>query len=379
MDFQSLSFEGDTPSSSYSVPVYQCGPEEGTPQIYLQAAMHADEHPGTMVLHHLLDLLEAAETKGLLKARFTILPIVNPLGLAHLSFHTHRGRYHPVLGLNYNRAWPDFGKILLADDVFLSDLGDDVIANKKAVRRAITRWLDAQKPVTALEKHRDIIMRFAARADMVLDLHCDDIALNHIFIVPQNLPRYQGLADWMGSAATLMAEDSGGGSFDEVWSGLWITLQRELSDYPWPEPILSATLEYRGQQDVCDSLNHQDARNLYHFFCEEGLIDEACQETRPASSAPTDLNACEVLRVDKPGLIAYQVALGDVVKKGDVIAELISLDGPRAVRERTPLYAGTDGVVFSLNQMKYVWPSVSIAKIAGAQKLDSRGDYLLED
>ena len=379
MDFQSLSFEGDTPSSSYSVPVYQCGPEDGAPQIYLQAAMHADEHPGTMVLHHLLDLLEAAEAKGLLKARFTILPIVNPLGLAHLSFHTHRGRYHPVLGLNYNRAWPDFGKILLADELFLSDLGDDVMANKKAVRRAIMRWIDAQKPVTALEKHRDIIMRFAARADMVLDLHCDDIALNHIFIVPQNLPRYQGLADWMGSAATLIAEDSGGGSFDEVWSGLWITLQRELSDYPWPEPILSATLEYRGQQDVCDSLNHQDARNLYHFFCEEGLIDEACQEIRPSSPAPTDLNACEVLRVDKAGLIAYQVALGDKVKKRDVIAELISLDGPRAVRERTPLYAGTDGVVFSLNQMKYVWPSVSIAKIAGTQKLDSRGDYLLED
>ena len=379
MDFQSLTFEGDTPSSSYSVPVYQCGPEDGAPQIYLQAAMHADEHPGTMVLHHLLDMLEAAEAKGLLKARFTILPIVNPLGLAHLSFHTHRGRYHPVLGLNYNRAWPDFGKIVIADELFLAELGDDVLANKKAVRRAIIRWLDAQKPVTALEKHRDIIMRFAARADMVLDLHCDDIALNHIFIVPQNLPRYQGLADWMGSAATLMAEDSGGGSFDEVWSGLWITLQKELADYPWPEPILSATLEYRGQQDVCDSLNHQDARNLYHFFCEEGLIDEACQETRPSSPAPTDLNACEVLRVDKPGLIAYQVALGDVVKKGDVIAELISLDGPRAVRERTPLCAGTDGVVFSLNQMKYVWPSVSIAKIAGTQKLDSRGDYLLED
>ena len=181
MDFQSLFFEVDTPSSSYSVPVYQCGPEDGAPQIYLQAAMHADEHPGTMVLHHLLDLLEAAETKGLLKARFTILPIVNPLGLAHLSFHTHRGRYHPVLGLNYNRAWPDFGKILLADELFLSDLGDDVMANKKAVRRAIMRWLDAQKPVTALEKHRDIIMRFAARADMVLDLHCDDtVSYTHL-------------------------------------------------------------------------------------------------------------------------------------------------------------------------------------------------------
>ena len=379
MEFQSIPFTGDTPSSHFSVPVYQCGPSEDAPTIYLQAAMHADEHPGTMVLHHLLDMLEEAEIKGSLRARFTILPIVNPLGLAHLSFHTHSGRYHPVMGLNYNRAWPNFGKILLQDEMFLSQLGQDKDANKKAVKAGIIRWLDAQNPVTALDKHRDIIMRFAAKADMVLDLHCDDIALNHIFIVPQNLPRYQGLADWMGSAATLMAEDSGGGSFDEVWSGLWIALQRELPDIPFPDPILSATLEYRGQQDVFDDLNKQDARNLYHFFCEEGLIDEVPDVKRPVSPAPTDLNACEVLRVEKPGLIAYQVALGDVVQKGDLIADLISLDGQRAVRERTPIYAGTDGVVISLNQMKYVWPSVSIAKIAGTQKLDSRGDYLLED
>ena len=379
MEYESYSFSGDTPSSSFSVPVYQCGPIDNVPHIYLQAAMHADEHPGTMVLHHLLDKLEAAEKAGYLRARFTILPIVNPLGLAHLSFHTHRGRYHPVQGLNYNRAWPDFGKILLEDEVFLSALGDDKAANKQAVRSAIIRWLDAQNPVTALDKHRDIIMRFAATADMVLDLHCDDIALNHIFIVPQNLPRYQGLADWMGSAATLMAEDSGGGSFDEVWSGLWITLQKALPDRAFPEPILSATLEYRGQQDVFDNLNKQDALNLYHFFCDEGLIADKPSVARPSSPPPTDLNACEVLRVDKPGLIAYQVELGAQVKKGDVIADLISLDGPNAVRERTPIYAGTDGVVFSLNQMKYVWPSVSIAKIAGTQKLDSRGDYLLED
>ena len=343
MEYESYSFSGDTPSSSFSVPVYQCGPTDNVPHIYLQAAMHADEHPGTMVLHHLLDKLEAAEKAGYLRARFTILPIVNPLGLAHLSFHTHRGRYHPVQGLNYNRAWPDFGKILLEDEVFLSALGDDKAANKQAVRSAIIRWLDAQNPVTALDKHRDIIMRFAATADMVLDLHCDDIALNHIFIVPQNLPRYQGLADWMGSAATLMAEDSGGGSFDEVWSGLWITLQKALPDRAFPEPILSATLEYRGQQDVFDNLNKQDALNLYHFFCDEGLIADKPSVIRPSSPPPTDLNACEVLRVDKPGLIAYQVELGAQVKKGDVIAELISLDGPNAVRERAPIYAGTDG------------------------------------
>ena len=47
--------------------------------------------------------------------------------------------------------------------------------------------------------------------DIVLDLHCDVQALNHIYIVPQLMPEYQDLADWMGSYVTLTAENSGGG------------------------------------------------------------------------------------------------------------------------------------------------------------------------
>ena len=70
-------------------------------------------------------------------------------------------------------------------------------------------------------------MRHCFDADMVLDLHCDDMALNHIYIAP----RYQGLSDRLGSVATLLAEDSGGGSFDEVWSGLWISLQEALPNH----------------------------------------------------------------------------------------------------------------------------------------------------
>ena len=90
-------------------------------------------------------------------------------------------------------------------------------------------------------------MQEAYDADMVLDLHCDEDALNHIFISPALMPEYQDLADWIGSAATLTAEDSGGGSFDEVWSLLWHRLARENPGAAWPALPLSATLEYRGE------------------------------------------------------------------------------------------------------------------------------------
>ena len=222
-------------------------------------------------------------------------------------------------------------------------------------------------------------MSYCFDADMVLDVHCDDVALNHLYIVPQNLPRYQGLADRMGSQATLTAENSGGGSFDEVWTGLWIELQSRFPDVPWPAPVLSTTLEYRGQADVFDDISSQDAQGLFDFFCDEGLITKAPSTPLVPSVPPTDLAACEVLRVSQAGLIAYHAKLGDEVKTGDVIADLILLDGSHPARERVPIKAGTDGIIFSMMASKYVWPGTSIAKIAGQQKLASRGAYLLED
>lgn len=371
--------KGDTPSSQFELPVYEFGTPSNGPKIYLQAGMHADEHPGMLVLHHLMNQLEAAEEKGILQAHFTILPVVNPLGLSHLSFHTHRGRYHPVIGLNYNRNWPDFGAILQSQDGFAAGLGNEADANKAHIRQHMRQWLDAANPVTALDHQRHLVMSHCYDADMILDLHCDDIASNHIFVIPQNMPRYQSLADRMGSVATLTAENSGGGSFDEVWSALMVTLAKAFPDTPFPDPILSATLEYRGQQDVFDHVNKQDAMNLYDFFCDEGLIADTPSCAAVPASPPTPLDACDIVRVQEAGLIAYHVALGDQVKKGDVIAELIALDGPEPALSRQPIYAGTDGVIFSLMQMKYVWPGTSIAKIAGTQSLASRQGYLLED
>ena len=371
--------KGDSPGAQFTLPIYEFGQTKKGPKIYLQAGMHADEHPGMLVLHHLMDLLERAEEENQLAAHFVILPVVNPLGLTHITHHHHYGRYHLANGLNYNRGWPDFAQILASQDGFADGLCQDEEANQGYVRSLISQWLTSSSPVTALEKQRHIVMSYCFDADMVLDLHCDDVALNHLYIVPQNLPRYQGLADRMGSQATLTAENSGGGSFDEVWTGLWIELQSRFPDVPWPAPVLSTTLEYRGQADVFDDMSSQDAQGLFDFLCDEGLITKAPSTPLVPSVPPTDLAACEVLRVSQAGLIAYHVKLGDKVKSGDVIADLILLDGSHPARERVPIKAGTDGIIFSMMASKYVWPGTSIAKIAGQQKLASRGTYLLED
>lgn len=369
---------GDSPGKLTELLCFKFGSEQAERKVYLQAALHADEQPGILVLHHLLKRLKLAEEQGLLKAQFVVFPMVNPLGMGDIGFRQHQGRYDRASGVNFNRNWPDLFKAVSAQ--VAAQLTDDAQQNIQVVRSALKAWLVQSQPVTALQQQRHIVLQAAFDADFVLDLHCDNEALPHIFTAPQSAAVMQDLSDWMGAAATLLAEDSGGYSFDEVWSSLWIDLAKAYPDKPFPLACHSATLEYRGQFDTFDELNQDDAERLYGFLQSQGLIGGELIRSRPAPTpAGTDLVATEMTRVQQAGLLAYKVQLGDLVKKGDLLADLIALDGEGAFVERIPVLAGTEGVIISRNINKYVWPGCSVAKIVGKEKLETRGEYLLED
>jgi hypothetical protein len=369
---------GDTPGHSTELYWYTAGPADAPTRVHLQAALHADEQPGTMALHHLLPRLRDADAAGQLNARFTIFPSVNPLGLANRSLRHHIGRYDVETGINYNRRWPDLYP-LVADRV-AGRLGQDPAANIAVLRQAVLDWIDAQQGATAIQQLRLLVLRSAASSDIILDLHCDDESLMHIFTSPELMPGLQDLADWMGVAATLTAEDSGGGSFDEVLPSFYRKARLANPECPIPKGAETATLEYRGRADSFDDLGQLDADGLFNFFAGRGLI--AAEPTRKPqpSPAPTPFEATEVLRVDAPGLLAYRVQLGEYVTKGQPVADIIAMDGSQAFLARTPVLAGTDGLVLSRVTAKFVKRGAGIAKIVGTQPLPSRtGGYLLED
>lgn len=369
---------GDVPGTAVELNYFRLGPTGAPRKVHLQAALHADEQPGTMVLHHLLPMLQRADDEGRLRARFTVMPMVNPLGMANFSFRKHVGRYDHNTGVNYNRRWPD---LFAAVGVELAGkLTGSAEANVLIARAAVGRWLADQAPRTAAEALRLIVMRESHDADIVLDLHCDDESLIHIFTSPELMPGLQDLADWMGARATLLAADSGGASFDEVLPRFYRSLASANPDSAIPIAAETATLEYRGGADVFDHLGKSDADRLYGFLVGRGLIEDT-MPARPASMpAGTPLEATEMLRVPHAGMLAYRVDLGQQVSKGDVIADLIALDGPDAFTVRTPIRAGTDGFVLSRVTSKYVPRGASIAKIVGTEPIPSRtGGYLLED
>jgi len=379
MSFDRISRQlvGDTPGRTTELNYFRIGAPDAPRKVYLQAALHADEQPGILILHHLLQLLRDADAAGELKAEFVLFPMVNPLGMGDIEFGQHQGRYNRGTGVNHNRDWP-----VLYDGVgeeLAAKLGPDAEANILQIRAALHDWVETLPQITALDQWRRCLISEACDADYVFDVHCDSDALVHIFTVPQLAENMQQLANWTGAAATLTAEDSGGGSFDEVWPALWLRLAREHQDKPIPLPIVSCTLEYRGRFDSFDELNRKDAQNLYGYFQEQGLIDGKPVGQKIKAAAATDLRATEFIRAPQAGLLAYCVELGDRVDKGDRIADLIQLDGEGAFVTRTPLLAGTSGQVISRKITKYVWANANVAKIVGSEILESRTGNLLSD
>jgi len=264
---------GDTPGRSTELNYFRIGPQDAARKVYLQAALHADEQPGIMVLHHLLPLLRAADRAGELNARFVVFPMVNPLGMGDIEFGQHQGRYNRGSGVNHNRDWP-----VLYDAVgegMAAKFGDDGDENIRSVRAALRSWAESLPQVTAFDQWRQSVVTEACDADYVFDLHCDDDSLLHIFSIPQLADNMQQLANWSGAAATMLAQDSGGGSFDEVWPAIWLRLAKECADKPLPLPVVSCTLE-KGRS----ACGHRPARDRVFACATCRLTGLLCQSWR---------------------------------------------------------------------------------------------------
>ena len=66
MSFERIThrIEADAPGTTAQLTLFRIGPAEAEQKVYLQAALHADEQPGIMALHHLLPMLETADARG---------------------------------------------------------------------------------------------------------------------------------------------------------------------------------------------------------------------------------------------------------------------------------------------------------------------------
>jgi hypothetical protein len=356
-----------TPGTGRSIAYHRFGRSGARPKAYLQAAIHANELPGAMALHHLMPMLADADRRGLVQGEIVIVPTVNPIGLSQLVGNNHLGRYDFLGRDNFNRNWLD-----LSGPVAERLDGKPDVA---AIRAALKQALAAIKPVNELQTLRVEIMKLAADADIVLDLHCDQEAALHLFISRKDWPGpAQALAADIGAEATLYNDPYPTSlTFSGVNSALWARLAERFPQAEIPQACLSATIEYRGQHDVNHKLGEADARNLYRFLVRQKIIAGRAGPLPRLKAQATPIGGMDVGYAPRTGMVVYHLPKGAKVRKGTSVCEVIDPADARGPKARTQVLAQTDGILFSRKlDGRVAWPGAVLFRIAGAKLLEHR-------
>jgi predicted deacylase len=362
-----------TPGSARHVVVHRFGRRGARPKVYLQAAVHANELPGVMALHHLMPRLLKADAAGRVAGEVVVVPTVNPIGLSQLVGNNHLGRYDQLGRDNFNRNWPDLAPAV-AERV-AGRLGSDAAANVALVRQVALAVLGEMRPMNELQTLRAEVMKLSIDADVVLDLHCDLEALLHLFISRRDWPgAAQALAADLGAEATLVNDPYPQSStFSAANGALWARLAERFPQADIPQACLSATVEYRGQHDVNHALGAADAAKLLRFLQRRGAVAGRPGALPPLQAEATPIAGMDVGYCPCSGMLVYRVAKGERVRKGQVVCEIIDTVDARGPQARVPLRAGGEGVLFSRRlDGTLAWPGKTAFRIAGPKPLPHR-------
>ncbi|MEZ5635674.1 MAG: M14 family metallopeptidase [Burkholderiaceae bacterium] len=336
------------------------------PKAYVQASLHAEELPGMLAAYHLRALLEAAESRGDMRGEVVLVPVANPIGLAQRLDHKAMGRFELGSSENFNRNYPDLATAVF--DTVKDRLTQDATANVAAVRAAVAAWLAQWKPANALHSLRKTLVQLAFDADIVLDLHCDCEAVLHLYTETPCWPQLEPLARLLGARAVLLAQDAGGVSFDECFSGLWWKLADKLrtdpalAGLPVPQACGSATVELRGEAQLEHDLARADAAAIFASLQHAGIIAGAPPPLPEPRCAATPLAGAQTVKAPVAGVLVFAAVPGDTLAAGDPVVDIIDPIANTSLTVR----AEVAGVMYARTDDRYALPGDDLANIAGS-------------
>jgi len=361
--------------TQHSLKVWRFGEPGCSPKVYIQASMHADELPASLAAAKLLPMLIAADEAGKISGEIILVPVANPVGLNNVSLRSHNGRYHLPTGENFNRGFHDVSDdVLSAIDGRMANGRD---ADTQLVKSEVARALAAATPANEAQALRLELMRLACDADIVLDLHTDSDAQMHLYLDEDHWPQAADLAGLLDAKVVMFARASGGGPFEETIAWPYVRA-REIYGADAVNLPLTVVVELRGEYDASHELSDFDADALYHFMCGRNVIVDDPGALPAFSGIAAPFSATDTLTAKAPGIVVYTADIGQMVKTGDVLAEIIDpLSEDDIVVDR--ITAAADGLFFARANQRLAWPGETIGKVQGTETLAHRTGKLLYD
>ncbi|WMW79209.1 M14 family metallopeptidase [Undibacterium cyanobacteriorum] len=333
---------------------------------YIQASLHADEIPGMLVSHYLRKRFSELEEAGAIEGSIVLVPVSNPIGLNQDIQGTAFGRFDLATGINFNRGYQHLTPELIRR--IGDQLNGDPAFNQQLIRRTAAEILAEVPAYDETAQLKKTLQSLAIDADIVLDLHCDNQAVMHLYTGAPLAERGIPLAGFLQAHALLISKLPGDDPFDDSCSRHWWELQDHYGQSKSiPLACQSLTVELRGETDVTHEDAQRDAEAIIAYLEHEGHITRVGDRTGvdqvvpPALCVATPLEGVEPVVAPHAGIVAFTKPLGSMIQAGEVIADLID----PITAEVTPLRASVSGVLFARIARRYVHAGARIAKVAG--------------
>jgi predicted deacylase len=359
----------DSPASYQLTSLHYGAPGSGR-KVYIQASLHADEVPAMLVAQFLRREFERLEAEGRVRGEVILVPAANPIGLAQAIQGAPFGRFDLATGVNFNRAYKH-----VADDLKLAlagRLGSDARANVAAIREEARSAVESWTPTDTAGLLKKTLLSMAIDADIVLDLHCDNEAVMHLYAGVPLAGEVMPLAALLGARVLLLAQESGGEPFDEACSRLWWDLASHFGpEAAIPPACIAVTVELRGESDVSYELARHDAGAILQYLARQGVLDVPLEPLPTPACAPTPLEGVEPLCAPHSGVLVFRKQLGERVAAGEPIADVVN-----PVSGATSTIAATNaGVLFARTAHRHLLRGMHVCKVAGDTAFRS-GDLL---
>lgn len=340
MQTSEIIIAGDVPGVEYRIPVLTfSGSDAHAPRVYTQAALHAEELPGTAALHFLVPMLAAAEARGDLLGSVTVVPRANPIGANQYVNGAMEGRFELGSRTNFNRDYPLIG--LEHRDTLLDDI-------------------EALPATEQLKRH---LLHMATGSDLMLDLHCDDESQLYTYVHGAYWPAATDLAESMGLEAVLLS-DGNSSAFEDAVTHAWEHGPLGTRKH-WAEGRISITMEFRGLADVDPVLARMDAEGLYAFLQRRGIISGDPIRREDFSGPVAGLDYVQMVDSPVSGMVLFEREYGETVEKGDQLATIVTTPGNPA--GDIAVSAPTSGTIVTRISKRFVRRGDNLIKLASAE------------
>ncbi len=364
------------PGTTRQLSVFRYGDPGARPKVYIQTALHADEIPGMLVLHHLRKRLDMAAEKGGITGEIVIVPVANPIGMAQRIQGGVTGRLDLNNGKNYNRHYPHLAPEVA--DLIAAHLTFDENHNDRVIRDALKQAVSELPDASEGDAYRKSLLALCADADFCLDLHCDLESVLYMYSSGSHGQLADELCAQLGCEIHLV-DSTNNRCFDGTISLAWVSIAKRFPDFPILPGCMGATIEYRGMSDVSDEFAESDAANLMQFLVNQNVVNGVQTTVPEPKCAATAIEAQIYIQSPRTGIVVFKKRCGDRVQSGEIVAEIIDpLESPGSAR--TALKSRISGKVMSHSVQRLVGPGQIVMAIAGKEILPERvGSYLLSD